>query len=119
MEEQVLPEGLDAHRIASEQAGRKVIVQQGKHRRTARADRVRVTGAGLPFVVDDGDERRLLPHERLDRIRAHHLRFQVDLAQFDAPDPAHGRLSCGGRGGSRPRVPGLLFGGGEVSMKLV
>ena len=52
-------------------------------------DRVGVAGALRPVVAADAHDRGLLADERLDRVRARHLRRQVDLQHFHAPDLRH------------------------------
>jgi hypothetical protein len=106
VEKQVFPDCLDRNRVAAEQTGGEVIVQQRQYRRTASADRVCITGPGALFVVDDSDQQRFLPHERLDRVGAYHLRLQVDLTQFNAPDPAHSGTpgGCGATNRMRRRA---------------
>ncbi len=76
--------------IAADQLRRQMVVQQGDDRRAARADRVCVACAFAAVATTDRDQHRFLNDERLDGIRAPHLRLKVDLPDFHGFDEGHG-----------------------------
>ena len=99
-EQQVAPDRLDQRRVAADQARARWSLQQRHHRRAAGADGVAVAGAARAVVACGAHDRRLLRHERLDRVAARHRRRQVDLQQLDA---AMRVIAVALRYGTRPR----------------
>jgi hypothetical protein len=69
VEEEILPDRLDAIGIAADQLRREMVAQQRDDRRAAGADRVRVADAFDAVVAANAHDRRLLRDERLDRRR--------------------------------------------------
>ena len=95
VEEEVAPDRLDAVGIAADEPGCEMIAQQRDDRRAAGADRVGVARALAAVVAADAHDRRLLAHERLDRVGAQHLRREVDLQDLDGADQRHGGAAAG------------------------
>jgi hypothetical protein len=96
-EEQALPDRLDMHGVASDQARGEVVPDQRHDRRAAGADGVAVACADEAVRGVDADHRGLLRDEGLDRVGAHHLRRKVDLQDFNARDFRHEARSATAR----------------------
>src|SRR6185369_6989993 len=86
VEEEVLPQRLDAIGIASDQLRSEMVAQQRDDRRPASADRVRVADALRAIVAGEPHDRRLLLDECLDRVGAHDRWLKVDLKDLDRAD---------------------------------
>jgi hypothetical protein len=86
VKKQILPDRLDPHRIAPDQARRQMVLEQGDDRGTAGADRVGIAGGLDAVTAVQREQDGFLGHERLDGVGAQDLGRQVDLPQAHAGD---------------------------------
>ena len=96
VKEQIFPNRLNTHRVATDQTWRQVVFEQGDHRRAAGADGVGITRGHNAVAAVQAEQDGFLRHEGLNGIGAQHLGRQIDLPKAHAVngDSGHGQLGA-------------------------